>query len=418
MRGITVYAAIAVLCLMTPLAHAQHRAVRIDLDPDHAFDNRVITFEWLKAQGEAVTPRSSINGPSMVYVPEHVPNRLGAYYLYFADHGGDHIKMAYADSPTGPFTLYRPNDGVLTLRDTADNTRLHERSGDRYIDFGNGLGVGSHIASPDVVYDEKAGRFQMIYHGVRFRRLEDGSWRNAGGRTQRSYAAWSQDGLDFNPGQYGIELGGPYARAFFYKGRGYLMTDHGSQQRPESPEGLYTEPYARPAKLGSDGRPRITLHDRIEAILRSDPGFIGRDPDFRHHAVGVEDDTLFWWFTLRREPQEVVDRIGSGEVIYEATVDLASEDWSRWNVTDLRLVLVPEHDFEGADLPAEVSLPSRPVEADGKTTRRVNELRDPGYFKDPISGRKFLYYGVAGEYGLAVAELLPTEGSHAAEEAP
>ena len=43
-------------------------------------------------------------------------NRLGDYYLYFAHHKGGHIRMAYADLPTGPWTLYEP--GVVSLEDS------------------------------------------------------------------------------------------------------------------------------------------------------------------------------------------------------------------------------------------------------------------------------------------------------------
>jgi len=81
---------------------AVHRVERIDVRDPAAFDNRLITFEDLKAAGEFVGDTGSINGPSMLYVPEGTPNKLANYYLYFADHGGDHISMAYSDVPTGP----------------------------------------------------------------------------------------------------------------------------------------------------------------------------------------------------------------------------------------------------------------------------------------------------------------------------
>jgi len=50
----------------------------------------------------------NINGPAVIRVPAWIENRLGQYYLYFAHHKGHRIRMAYADSPTGPWTLYRP----------------------------------------------------------------------------------------------------------------------------------------------------------------------------------------------------------------------------------------------------------------------------------------------------------------------
>ena len=36
----------------------------------------------------------NIQGPSLVRVPDWVPNRLGRYYLYFADHKGAYIRLA------------------------------------------------------------------------------------------------------------------------------------------------------------------------------------------------------------------------------------------------------------------------------------------------------------------------------------
>lgn len=68
-----------------------------------------------------ITPASSpsigenINGPTLMRVPDFVQNPLGKYYLYFAHHNGKSIRMAYADSPAGPFTVYEP--GALQLED-------------------------------------------------------------------------------------------------------------------------------------------------------------------------------------------------------------------------------------------------------------------------------------------------------------
>ena len=55
----------------------------------------------------------NVQGPSLIRTPDWLPNRLGAYYLYFADHNGKYIRMAYADRPQGPWTIYKP--GTLQL---------------------------------------------------------------------------------------------------------------------------------------------------------------------------------------------------------------------------------------------------------------------------------------------------------------
>src|ERR1700760_4153419 len=50
----------------------------------------------------------NIQGPSLIRVPDWVEGRLGAYYLYFADHKGSYIRLAYADALTGPWRVHPP----------------------------------------------------------------------------------------------------------------------------------------------------------------------------------------------------------------------------------------------------------------------------------------------------------------------
>ena len=60
-----------------------------------------------------------IQGPSLVRVPDWVDAPLGRYYLYylyFADHKGRYIRLAYADRLDGPGTVHVP--GALHLEDT------------------------------------------------------------------------------------------------------------------------------------------------------------------------------------------------------------------------------------------------------------------------------------------------------------
>ncbi|MBI2946207.1 MAG: hypothetical protein HYY23_01070, partial [Verrucomicrobia bacterium] len=39
---------------------------------------------------------NNINGPSLIRVPGWVKSPLGRYYLYFAHHSGQYIRLAYA----------------------------------------------------------------------------------------------------------------------------------------------------------------------------------------------------------------------------------------------------------------------------------------------------------------------------------
>lgn len=68
---------------------------------------------------------------------------------------------------------------------------------------------------------------------------------------------------------------------------------------------------------------------------------------------------------------------------------------SSWELSPPIEVLRPELDYEGAQRP---NVPS----VKGPATN-VNQLRDPYVFVD--NGTTYLYYGIAGESGIAVAEL-------------
>ncbi len=58
----------------------------------------------------------NIQSPSLIRVPEWVKGRLGAYYLYFADHKGSYIRLAYANDLAGPWKVHPP--GSLHLAET------------------------------------------------------------------------------------------------------------------------------------------------------------------------------------------------------------------------------------------------------------------------------------------------------------
>ena len=78
------------------------------------------------------------------------------------------------------------------------------------------------------------------------------------------------------------------------------------------------------------------------------------------------------------------------------TIDL-TQDWTRWRVSDERVILKPATDYEGFNLPI---MPS----ATGASTTPEHALRDPAIYEE--SGRTWLLYSLAGEQGIALAELL------------
>jgi hypothetical protein len=108
----------------------------------------------------------------------------------------------------------------------------------------------------------------------------------------------------------------------------------------------------------------------------------------RHAAVRVEGETLRVLYTNAGD---------CPERILCATVDLRG-DWLGWRESAPVVVLEPETDYEGVDLPLEPSVR-------GAINHRARQLRDPALYRDDTGD--YLLYCVAGESGIAVARLLP-----------
>ena len=154
----------------------------------------------------------NINGPSMIRAPEWLKSRLGSYYLYFAHHRGAYIRLAYAETPVGPWTVYEP--GTLRLQDGCDC-------------LGNPTnGKEVHVASPDVHVDDRRREIRMYFHGrVRVKDI-------AGGRDkfrQLSFLATSEDGIHFRV--LPEPLGNSYFRVFTWNGAHYALAMPGVMYR-------------------------------------------------------------------------------------------------------------------------------------------------------------------------------------------
>lgn len=264
---------------------------------------------------------ANINGPSLVRVPEWVEGALGRYYLYFAHHSGDYIRMAFADELIGPWTIYAP--GVLHMQDAPGR---------------------AHIASPDLHLLAGRGLFRMYFHQP--------APASQAHLNQVSYVAHSADGLRFDV-QRDI-LGSFYFRVFQYDGWHYAFAKGISYR---SRDGL------RPFELGPTHLPRC-----------------------RHTALWVEGDLLHMVFSRSEDAPE--------SLLY-TWADLR-RDWLEWNFAEPELLLAPQRDWEGAYLPVE---PSRV----GLAKEAVNQLRDPAIYTE--EDRFYLLYSVAGEQGIAIAEL-------------
>jgi len=297
---------------------------------------------------------TNIQGPTLVRVPEWVENRLGEYYLYFADHKGHYIRMAYADELIGPWqihvagSLQIAESHFLTEPPQISAARIAESNQSR---LGTGVGLSHdtatelslpHIASPDVHIDQANQQFIMYYHGL----AEEGR--------QFSRVATSKDGIHFSAQQQ--NLGRTYLRAFQHQGITYAMSMPGQFYR--SHNGL----------TDFEVGPRLF------------------EPNMRHSALLKRGDTLLVFWT----------RVGdTPESILLSTIDV-SGDWQQWQESEEVVVLRPEFAWEGADAPLEPSMRSTAY-------GHVNQLRDPAIYVE--GNNVYLLYAVAGESGVALAKI-------------
>lgn len=141
----------------------------------------------------------NIAGPSLIRVPEWIENPLGRYYLYFSDHEGTYIRLAYADELDGPWTMYEP--GTLRLA----QSHFPETCPPCSAPTGP---VYAHIASPDVHVVDDRREIVMYVHG-----------RDVGRQLTR--VATSKDGLHFQARPE--VLGRPYFRTVRHEGFVYAL---------------------------------------------------------------------------------------------------------------------------------------------------------------------------------------------------
>ena len=293
----------------------------------------------------------TIQGPSLIRMPEWIEKPLGRYYLYFADHKGTYIRLAYGNTLTGPWRVHGP--GALRLEDSHFPARPPvvppEAREERGLTGPDALPhdiiyekVTPHIASPDVHIDDAGRKIIMYFHG-----LESYG-------CQRSRAAVSADGIHFKA--YPEIIGPSYMRIFRYGDFAYALAMRGQFYR------------------STDGFTGFT----------KGPKLFNRD--MRHCAVLVRgEELLVFWTQVGETPERIL----------LSRIDIAGP-WMEWKESDPEEVLRPERVWEGAQEPLEPSVRS-------VAYGQVNQLRDPAVFEE--GGRIYLLYAVAGESGIAIAEV-------------
>jgi hypothetical protein len=318
----------------------------------------------------------NINGPTVIRVPDWVQNPLGQYYMYFAHHKGSYIRMAYADSPAGPWTFHE--GGVLSLAQSGFPTELATDTGsaglqalfdtfslhvvrdyllllyratvtDRATRKARGISAAAnkatHVASPEILIDDANQRLLMYFHG----------YNELGGQSSR--IASSGDGLNFEVGPGRVFS--TYLRAFAYRDQYYLLGMPGVLYRSDSPNGPFVP------------RDRLLF-----------------EPAMRHAGLLLEGSSLYvFWSMVGQAPEGLV----------LSRVDLSSSDWDDWQASAPVDVLSPEFPWEGSELPVLSSLR-------GEMDTAARDLRDPYVLRD-ADGQLYLYYVGGGEKAIGMAYL-------------
>ena len=301
----------------------------------------------------------NVQGPSLIKVPDWLDNPLGKYYLYFADHKGNHIRLAYSNHLKGPWRIHP--GGSLKLLESKFLTKMPDipeninaskftlKGYKPHPDQEHAIPTRiddmtiPHIASPDVHVDEDNQQIIMYYHGLQEFGL------------QQTRVATSKDGLLFSARDKVV--GWPYFRVFLYKEKTYAM----------SMPGIFYE------REGSIEEFKI-----INRLF---------DDSMRHAALLVYQDTLLIFFS----------NVGDNpESILLSKIDLKKEP-KDWKASSPIEVLRPEKEWEGGNLPLQPSSRSA-------INVPVNQVRDPAIFTE--KGKFFLLYSVRGENGIAIADLL------------
>ena len=298
---------------------------------------------------------SNINGPSLIKVPDWIEGTLGKYYLYFADHKGDRIKLAYSDRLEGQWKIL--TGGTLKLENSyflnekppiPDEFNINDlRERDAHADHIEHIPKKiddltiPHIASPDVHVDGTNQRIILYFHGLDEFGL------------QKTRVATSRDGINF----VAIKkiVGWPYFRKFTYKSSDYAIS---------MPGVIY--------KNTGDIEDFTIVNQVMEE-------------DTRHSAVMVYQNQLLVFHTRKGDKPER---------ILLSIIDLSLPS-NNWNASKPIEVLKPEKVWEGALLPNYKSVESA-------INIPVNQLRDPAIYSE--DDKNYLLYSLRGENGIGIVE--------------
>ncbi len=304
-----------------------------------------------KAKKTLKVVRSAQN---LVIRPEMLPGKDGGNI-----NGPSLIRVPdWVEKPLGRYYLYFAHHGGSYIRlATADKLegpwRIHKPG---VLSLKDAPGCKGHVASPDAIVVPERKEIRLYFHAPA----------KAGGG-QMTFVALSSNGLSFKAS--GEPLCPFYFRAFRHDGMWFGMSKGGLLWRSKDGLGGFEEgPDPMP---GAEGRDKPTYNK----------------PGPRHVALNRVGNTLWVYYSSIGD---------SPERILRCRIEL-TPDWRAWRASPPEEVMRPETPYEGSDLPVRAS-------SAGAAGRRENALRDPAAFVE--DGRTYLLYSVAGESGIAIAELI------------
>ena len=267
-------------------------------------------------------------------------------------------------SPLGKYYLYfAHHQGKYIRLAYADNLKgpwkIYEKGTlkreDCIFDDGTNKLKVNHIASPDVLIDPVKKELVMYFH------ISAGKTADGKPTPQVTLRATSKNGIDFQPASE--ILGESYFRVFKWENQFFAMAK----------AGLYRS---------ANGFSKFEKGPDTFVKINEENG----DIHLRHLALLQKGNLMYIFFS----------RIGDAPEHIQYSKMQLTDDWTKWVATAPTSLIEPLKDYEGVAYPIKKSV-------SGASKTPVHELRDPAVFEE--DGKVFLLYSVAGELGIAIAEL-------------
>jgi hypothetical protein len=439
---------------------------RIDARPkghplDTGFEpDPIIDVAFMQSEGAAGSnsDKIQVTGPSVIRVPDWIPDsekthKNAKYYMYFAAHGSSSISLAWTDSITGKWHLFNRGDGPDKAWGKNGNYSGSKTPGEGVLDLNlgeekviwidNNFGVDDHIASPDVVVDDKNKRIILYFHGPMHKII--------GLKGTGNFVATSKWGLNFNlkaeggennQGPRNVLMGAQYMKLFEVEGKDNgqkimrsfafvngselwgapIRTNSGniaSHANADDKGGYFTPSWSGdPTPIEHPHQPGEKPYwwQKYKSWTKDNP-FTGvikapqlvppendiiirkKDQDPRHFAIlhdpDKDRDKVYVFYTCRRDLPEslvviVFDLAGLSE-----TERLDPALWKRVNDVE-QVLLQPEMVWEGVE--------DHEYKHSASGAGHGYQFRDPDIFQDK-DGKLYMFYCGKGEGAIGVAEV-------------